>query len=500
MSRYAENTGNNFAGSGAHAWHLDNQTESVLYLSNLGNQECPIGMRVQANGVAYFVTDVRLKAHETRAINLRQLRDAQKTDFQGHKIPADAADGSVLWARLKNLPVTGTLDVVSDDQLVTPEVSSGCCCPANYQGLSVTPQSPSLLPGQPQQFLATLATMDCNGTYYYTNWTSNSSWTSSSPTVATVNSSGYAVAETGGTTNIIATGNSCWEQYMCCAGCCNPCACVPVEGGSTVNVLTATVNSVNLTSDQVQVTVAGGSSTNQGTLVVTWNGPNGNAAIVNAPESPGTYTFNPNVNNLVTGQYTGVTAKLTLNGVTATGTLSYPFNVLGSYLHTQYNTPAELLCSGSPAPAYLTTGPPSCPWSTVSLISGFIPQAWLNGSGITISYGSIQESLLTCSAPPGGNQNYFRQVSQVAPGCVSPNNYLSNLTVAADVSQSSPLRCGDWVLIVGQGGGGGTIGTVKVVTDSCPACLGQAHMDDYNTSNACSLTGNANYLTIRGGR
>jgi len=247
VSSYVENTGNNFAGSGAHAWHLDAQTESILYLSNLGNQECPIGMRVQANGVAYFVTDVRLKAHETRAISLRQLRDAQKTDFQGHKIPADATDGSVLWARLKNLPVTGTLDVVSDDQLVTPEASGSCCCPANYQGLSLAPGDPDVLVGDPLQYSATLATMDCNGNYYYATWTNDVTWNSSDKTVANFQTSGnpsLLSALTPGTTNVIANG-SCWEQYMCCAGVCNPAACVPVEGGSTVNVVAVSITGGN---------------------------------------------------------------------------------------------------------------------------------------------------------------------------------------------------------------------------------------------------------------
>jgi hypothetical protein len=233
----AVNAGNNFAGSGAHAWHLNAQTESILYLSNLGNQECPIGLRVQANGVTYHVTDLRLKAHETRAISLRQLRDAQKPDFKGHKIPAAATDGSVLWARLKNLPVTGTLDVVTNGELVTPEQSGSCCCPANYQGLSLTPQSPILEPGATLQFAATLSTMDCNGVYYYSNWTSLVTWSSSATNIATVNApTGLLTAKnSSGTTNIVATG-SCWEQYMCCTGVCNPCACVPVEGGTTASV------------------------------------------------------------------------------------------------------------------------------------------------------------------------------------------------------------------------------------------------------------------------
>ena len=251
VSSYVENAGNNFAGSGAHAWHLDAQTESILYLSNLGNQECPIGLRVEANGAPYYVTDVRLKAHETRAISLRQLRDAQKTDFQGHKVPADATDGSVLWARLKNLPVTGTLDVVTNGELVTPEPSISCCCPANYQGLSVTPQGSTMLVGAQLQFKATLATMDCNGLYYYFDWTDGVLWSSSATTVATVNNStspGLVTAVGVGTTSVIGNGGE-WQQYMCCAGVCNACAQVPVEGGTGLTVAPAP-NHVSVVVDQ----------------------------------------------------------------------------------------------------------------------------------------------------------------------------------------------------------------------------------------------------------
>jgi len=191
---------------------------------------------VQANGVTYHVTDLRLKAHETRAISLRQLRDAQKADFQGHKIPADATDGSVLWTRLTNAPLTGQLDVVSNGELVTPEASGSCCCSPNYQGLSVTPASPSMQVGTQLPFKATLVLMDCNGNYYDFDWTDDVTWSSSATWVATVNATtGVASGVSGGTTNIVANRGG-WEQYMCCGFVCNPCANVPVEGGTTLSV------------------------------------------------------------------------------------------------------------------------------------------------------------------------------------------------------------------------------------------------------------------------
>jgi hypothetical protein len=40
-----------------------------------------------------------IKPRETRVIDLRKLRDAQKPDFRENTIPPDATDGSVHWIR-----------------------------------------------------------------------------------------------------------------------------------------------------------------------------------------------------------------------------------------------------------------------------------------------------------------------------------------------------------------------------------------------------------------
>jgi len=101
-----------WAGSGSSAWHLDKDTESVLFLTNESEKQCPIAARMYANGVAYQVPDLSLKPHETRAIDLAKLRDAQQADWQGHRIPATATDGIVLWTRLAKLPVMGQMEVV----------------------------------------------------------------------------------------------------------------------------------------------------------------------------------------------------------------------------------------------------------------------------------------------------------------------------------------------------------------------------------------------------
>jgi hypothetical protein len=44
------NEGNGWAGSGANPWHLDNDTESYAFLTNMGEKPARIGFKVWANG------------------------------------------------------------------------------------------------------------------------------------------------------------------------------------------------------------------------------------------------------------------------------------------------------------------------------------------------------------------------------------------------------------------------------------------------------------------
>jgi hypothetical protein len=44
-----------------------------------------IGFVITVGGVHYYLTRLKLAPHETRAIDLGQLRDQQRPDFKGHK-------------------------------------------------------------------------------------------------------------------------------------------------------------------------------------------------------------------------------------------------------------------------------------------------------------------------------------------------------------------------------------------------------------------------------
>ncbi len=144
------NEGDGWAGSGANPWHLDKESESILFLTNMSDKECRIGFQVQANGVHYYLTKLKLKPHESRAIDLRKLRDAQEPDYQKSKIPTTATDGSVLWTRLDNVQVTGRLVVLQRHNGFSSTYDCNPCpCPPDFSFVSVSPATVDLPPGAP---------------------------------------------------------------------------------------------------------------------------------------------------------------------------------------------------------------------------------------------------------------------------------------------------------------------------------------------------------------
>ena len=200
------NEGDGWAGSGAHAWHLDEGTESVLFLTNESEKECPIGVQVHANGVAYQVPALSLKPRETRAIDLRKLRDAQQADLQDHMIPVAATDGIVRWTRLAKLPVMGQMEVVQPaEAMASPDFEGGDPCPPCYAGSRMVPTQSTLIPTQTVDFNVSGLFQDCDG--LPEPWALSSvDWISWYPAVATASNGsgtqGLVTGVSGGSTRI----------------------------------------------------------------------------------------------------------------------------------------------------------------------------------------------------------------------------------------------------------------------------------------------------------
>ena len=202
-----------WAGSGVNPWHLDSQTNSILFLTDESEKPARIGFRVTAGGATYWLTNLELQPHETRAIDFRKLRDAQQEDFKGNKIPAAAADGSVSWIRLDSVAVEGRLMVIQKEQgMASSYDCEACSCPAGFSSLSVAPASFGIIPTAYQDMSDTGTYHSCNGSgNFYYNLTAGSSWTSNNTPVIQMNSSIHyrAVGMAGGTANVTGSYTDC---------------------------------------------------------------------------------------------------------------------------------------------------------------------------------------------------------------------------------------------------------------------------------------------------
>ncbi|MGH9398142.1 MAG: D-Ala-D-Ala carboxypeptidase family metallohydrolase, partial [Terriglobia bacterium] len=205
----AENEGNGWVGSGANPWHLDKDTDSVLFLTNMSDKPCPIGFELTANGVHYYLTNLNLNPHETRAIDIRALRDAQVADFKGNKIPAAATNGSVNWVRLDDVLVEGRLMVIKRHEGVASSYDCNTCpCPPPLYAMYMTaPGSCALLLGQTMQCQCYAYYNTCNENTFPDLATGAATWTSGNTAVITVDGSvkGEVHAVGNGAADITAT-------------------------------------------------------------------------------------------------------------------------------------------------------------------------------------------------------------------------------------------------------------------------------------------------------
>ena len=321
IDSHVQSEGNGWAGSGANPWHLDDDTESILFLTNESDKPARLGFSMTANDAHYYLTDLRLKPHETRTINLRALRDAQLPDFHKNRLPADATDGSVSWIRADNVPVMGRLMVINRREGMASNYdccTCPCCLDYSLETLELSPVSATLGVGYQAEFDATATMENCNETYKYIRVTESASWSSDNTDVATVDSDGTVTGQGGGTANIDADLEGCldFEDNMD-----NECECLsygsPGPGSAPVSV--PTISGLSPSQGLVGTAVS-----------VTINGTGfASGATVNAGS-------NISVSNLSVGSSTQMTATFTpTNSTSAGGNQSVTVSVSGVASNSQ---------------------------------------------------------------------------------------------------------------------------------------------------------------------
>jgi len=134
-----------------------------------------------------------LSPRETRALDLRKLRDAQEPGYQGVRIPAGATDGSVLWIRLQDVPVMGRLVVMQRHKGIASNYDCYICdCDPDFFDLYVDPASNIFLPDQSALYEALARFREHCNNYQWPYYVDASSWESFNPPVATIDGGGTA--------------------------------------------------------------------------------------------------------------------------------------------------------------------------------------------------------------------------------------------------------------------------------------------------------------------
>ncbi len=221
-----------------------------------------------------------------------------------------------------------------------------------------------------------------------------------------------------------------------------------------ITILNVQITRADITQDLIQISL--GPNGHNGVLTLT---------LVGAPGSPdyqlrkknvsaGTINESFDIPKLPNSEFVGARATWKVQGFECSNEYNYHFRVLGDYNHTQYNTPNEADCTGTPTNFCYTTGTclsTTCNWITNGVgKSNWLSEVAENGSGYhsTMGYISLEgwcQRHGYPSPPECNNLLLLRDVTTPCPSCLG-QTIVANETAA--VKPGHPyLTCGDRVYV-----------------------------------------------------
>lgn len=445
-------------------------------LVNLGTEESRIVGQVSWDGGTYSIGPVVIPGRGSHTVDFRRLAALGDKDLAERTLPSSFSGGFFHWtvqgggteliARTEASPQGGRDAFGFNCFGCCFEMSRGAVLPG-----STTFAAGTSSPFEGVEFIDT----SCSGTM--------GPYTPYSPTLsygAPFSWNGTTVSASGPATQSLsfsAPGHRTTIQL--------PCSEIPITifGAGPATATKVTILGVSLPNNQVQVRLEPASMS--GTLEVKLTGGS-QRVLVNTTYASGDHTIGfGNLSSYSAGQeFSQVKATWTVNGKAATATYNYHFKALGTFNHTRYNTPNESLCSGttkSPL-CHLTGGckvVSSCTsgWSTNQALSGWLSEAFENGSGFHSTLGYMSREWECEGSAPCAR--HMRKVPQPCPFCdgmpVTPGQ-----TVAVHESrQRADLPCGTQVFVDGVG--------VVTVTD-VGGLLTTNQLDHYAGTSGCNRT------------
>ncbi|WP_374563852.1 hypothetical protein [Ideonella sp.] len=270
------------------------------------------------------------------------------------------------------------------------------------------------------------------------------------------------------------------------------------------------VQSVDLVNTGDVVLNLFGPTGSTGTVTATFSGTPVSAAPQTTSTSfgPGSATVRidrPALRKSVYNKLT-VTWNLSPKALTTKHKPATNWNVLGVVRYSQYNTPYESACGATTSNVFVVDSLTGCNFTATTLRSRFARQVNLNGTGVSLTNGTLKAGAATTLAtscdghfPPGATEdNSYLQVADVRGACNVPLTADSSLATARHYG----VPCNGPIELVASDNthfGG------RVRHDTCPACSGdfngtEGHIDHYASAQACtsnSVGDLGNYWSIR---
>ena len=225
--------------TGGYPWRLDGGYNTVVHLKNSTAKPVDAIMQIRYDEGNYNPELIKLGPHQTVAVDIRRLRDAQQRDIRGGVMPRDVISGQVKWIEMEPGSLIGRAEVVNVGEGTASSFScGGGGCGASFSGSTFSPSPVAGAAGGSGQAMAQEWDKDSNGTMYgpYDKTGSPTTWTSSDTSVATV---------TGGSVSFVSTGsctiNASWTATVYTGSNCTPTS-VPAAAGGPVAVVSVTLS------------------------------------------------------------------------------------------------------------------------------------------------------------------------------------------------------------------------------------------------------------------
>lgn len=194
--------------TGTYPWSIDDTSSTFVYIKNASNEPQAYVLQIGYGDGAFSNGLSALAPRETKAFDIRTLRAAQVPDDVGKPIPLTANHGQVHWSvhSGQNHVIIGRAEQVDLVNGMSMTAACGDCCPDSFYDCWVDPGSVTGYAGDTTQFSPKQRDVTCYGTPDQIIWPSynanNVEWSSFDTSVATVDSSGFAMAQSAGGTYI----------------------------------------------------------------------------------------------------------------------------------------------------------------------------------------------------------------------------------------------------------------------------------------------------------